>query len=102
MAYDQKGAFARPNSLGNFDGGTFEWVPPAFIVSSDFPAAIGSDGGLYYVPYKESGVRELIRRTPRWRPVCVRRPSFRRARAETDEVDQRNRGRRRRIVFHHR
>ena len=69
MAFDKNGSFANSQALGKFDGGSFELATPpgavpALIISSDFPVAVGNDGGLYYVPYKESGARELIRRMP--------------------------------------
>jgi sugar lactone lactonase YvrE len=68
MALDQKGHFAE-SALGDFDGGTFERVTsaraiPALVISSDYPAAVGQDGALYYVPYEEAGPRQIIRRTP--------------------------------------
>ncbi len=69
MALDEKGHFAKSNSLGDFDGGSFERVTPVgaiptVIISSDYPIAVGPDGGLYYVPYKPEGLRELVRRMP--------------------------------------
>jgi hypothetical protein len=69
MALDEKGHFAESGTLGEFDRGSFERVTPggtipALIISSDYPIAIGADGGLYYVPYNRSGPRELVRRTP--------------------------------------
>jgi len=63
MAFDQKGHFAGAK-LGDFDGGTFEHVKPAFIISSDYPVTIGRDGALYYVPYNKNGPRQLVRRSP--------------------------------------
>jgi hypothetical protein len=65
MAFDKNGSFANSQALGEFDGGSFELATPpgavpALIISSDFPVAVGNDGGLYYVPYKERGARELI------------------------------------------
>jgi hypothetical protein len=68
MAIDEKGHFAKSNALGDFDGGSFERITPAgatptLMISSDYPIAVGHDGGLYYVPYRE-GPRELIRRMP--------------------------------------
>jgi len=68
MAPDEKGHFAK-SVLGGFDRGSFERITPpgslpALIISSDYPIAVGQDGGLYYVPYKPSGPRELIRRMP--------------------------------------
>lgn len=69
MALDEKGHFVKSGALGNFDRGSFERVTPAgavpgLIISSDYPIVIGSDGGLYYVPYNPGGPRELIRRLP--------------------------------------
>lgn len=68
MALDRRGDFARSASLGQFDGGTLERVTregalPAILISSDYPIAVGTDGALYYVPYRPEGPRELIRRT---------------------------------------
>lgn len=69
MAIDEKGHFANSQSLGDFDGGSFVRITPpgavpAVVISSDFPIAVGRDGGLYYVPYNRAGRRELIRRMP--------------------------------------
>jgi hypothetical protein len=69
MALDETGHFAKSTALGESDGGTFERITPpgalpALIISSDYPIAVGADGGLYYVPYAPSGPRQLIRRTP--------------------------------------
>ena len=69
MALDERGHFAKANSLGKLDGGSFERITPqaaipALIISSDYPIAVGADGALYYVPYKPNGPRELIRRMP--------------------------------------
>lgn len=69
MAFDGKGHFAESRALGDFDRGSFERITPAgavpaLILSSDFPVAVGHDGGLYYVPYDRGGRRELVRRTP--------------------------------------
>jgi hypothetical protein len=68
MAIDELGHFAKSNALGEFDGGSFERITPAgsiptLIISSDYPIAVGQDGGLYYVPYNAQGPRELVRRT---------------------------------------
>jgi sugar lactone lactonase YvrE len=68
MAFDQKGAFAQA-ALGEWDNGSFERVTPpgaipALILSSDYPVAVGHDGGIYYVPFRETGQREMIRRAP--------------------------------------
>lgn len=69
MALDARGRFAKPQTLGDFDLGSFERITPvgatpALIISSDFPIAIGRDGGLYYVPYSPEGPREIVRRAP--------------------------------------
>jgi DNA-binding beta-propeller fold protein YncE len=69
MALDARGRFAKSQTLGNFDRGSFERITPfgatpALIISSDFPIAIGEDGGLYYVPYSPKGPREVVRRAP--------------------------------------
>jgi hypothetical protein len=69
MALDEKGHFARSNALGEFDRGIFERITsvgsiPSLIISSDYPVAVGQDGGLYYVPYKPKGLREVVRRMP--------------------------------------
>jgi sugar lactone lactonase YvrE len=69
MTIDPKGHFAASRSLGEFDGGTFERITPAgsipaLVISSDFPVAVGRDGGLYYVPFNQNGPRELVRRSP--------------------------------------
>jgi hypothetical protein len=69
MALDETGHFAGSNTLGEFDRGSFERVTPAgavpaLIISSDYPIAIGHEGGLHYVPYNPSGLRELVRRMP--------------------------------------
>jgi hypothetical protein len=69
MALDEKGAFAKSRALGDFDNGSFERITPAasvpaLIISSDYPVAVGQDGGLYYVPYNNTGRRELVRRMP--------------------------------------
>jgi hypothetical protein len=69
MAIDGKGAFARSTALGSFDRGEFERITPAgaipaLIVSSDYPIVVGQDGALYYVPYRQGGPRELIRKMP--------------------------------------
>ncbi len=69
MALDEKGHFAKSQALGNFDRGSFERITPAgatptLIISSDYPIAVGADGGLYYVPYNANGPRELVRRMP--------------------------------------
>lgn len=69
MAFDGKGHFAQSRALGDFDRGSFERITPAgavpaLILSSDFPVAVGHDGGLYYVPYDRGGRRELVRRMP--------------------------------------
>lgn len=69
MALDEKGHFAKSNALGEFDQGSFERITPAgaiptVIISSDYPIAVGSGGGLYYVPYSRDGPRELVRRLP--------------------------------------
>jgi hypothetical protein len=66
LAMDSKGVFARA-SLGNSDGGSFERITPpgsipALIVSSDYPIAVGAEGELFYVPFKQTGPRELMRR----------------------------------------
>jgi hypothetical protein len=68
MALDEKGYFAK-SALGEFDRGSFERITaagsvPTLIISSDFPIAIGVDGGLYYVPFNASGPRQLVRRMP--------------------------------------
>ena len=67
MALDKKGDFAKSQALGDFDNGSFERITPAgfvpaLIISSDYPVAVGQDGGLYYVPYNNTGRRELVRR----------------------------------------
>jgi hypothetical protein len=67
LAIDPKGHFAPSRNLGDFDGGSFERITPqgsvpAIIVSSDYPVAVGADGGLFYVPFKQDGPRELVRR----------------------------------------
>ena len=69
MAIDEKGHFAGSQSLGEFDSGSFERITPpssvpALVISSDFPTAVGRDGGLYYVPFNQNGPRELVRRSP--------------------------------------
>ena len=69
MALDEKGRFAESRALGEFNRGSFERITPdgsmpALIISSDYPIAVGQDGGLYYVPYNRSGPRELVRRMP--------------------------------------
>ena len=69
MAIDEKGHFAKSEALGDFDDGSFVRITPAgavpaLLISSDYPIAVGQDGGLYYVPYNKAGVRELIRRMP--------------------------------------
>jgi len=69
MALDEKGHFASSTALGSFDRGEFERITPAgsiptLLLSSDFPIAVGADGGLYYVPYDPQGPRLLIRRAP--------------------------------------
>lgn len=68
MALDRDGRFAGVTP-GGFDGGTVERVTapgakPVLLLASDFPITIGRDGSLYYVPFKRTGNRELIRRTP--------------------------------------
>jgi hypothetical protein len=69
MALDKNGEFAKSPALGNFDSGSFERITPAgsvpaLIISSDYPVAVGEDGGLYYVPNNNTGRRELARRMP--------------------------------------
>ena len=69
MAFDEKGSFAHSQALGDWDNGSFERITPpgavpALILSSDYPVVVGHDGGLYYVPFNETGTRELIRRMP--------------------------------------
>jgi hypothetical protein len=69
MALDMKGDFAESHALGDFDRGSFERITPAgsvptLIISSDYPVAVGQDGGLYYVPYSSTEPRELVRRMP--------------------------------------
>jgi hypothetical protein len=69
MAMDEKGRFAASHTLGDFDGGSFERITPggsipALVISSDYPIAVGQDGGLYYVPFSRTGRRELVRRMP--------------------------------------
>jgi hypothetical protein len=69
MAIDEKGRFAESQVLGNLDGGSFQRITPAgavpaLVISSDYPIAVGRDGGLYYVPYNQTGRRELVRRMP--------------------------------------
>ena len=81
MALDEQGHFARSNTLGEFDRGSFERITPvgstpSIIISSDYPITVGQDGSLYYVPYRPSGPRELIRRTSTGqRSVFARLPS---------------------------
>jgi DNA-binding beta-propeller fold protein YncE len=81
MALDEKGHFAKSKALGNFDRGSFERITPVgsiptLIISSDYPIAVGEDGGLYYVPYDRSGSRELVRRVPDGqRSVLARLPT---------------------------
>ncbi len=82
MALDERGRFARSQSLGEFDRGSFERITPAgavpaLILSSDYPVAVGADGGLYYVPYNRQGDRELVRRMPDGeRSVFARLPAY--------------------------
>lgn len=69
MVLDAEGRFAKSQALGSFDRGSFERITPfgtspALIISSDFPIVVGEDGGLYYVPYRPEGPRELVRRAP--------------------------------------
>lgn len=69
MALDENVGFGKSNSLGEFDGGTFELITPAatipaLIISSDYPIAVAADGALYFVPFQPKGPRELIRRDP--------------------------------------
>lgn len=76
MALDEKGHFARSTALGDFDGGSFERITPAgstptLIISSDYPIAVGMDGGLYYVPYNRDGPRQLVRRMPNGKKEAV-------------------------------
>jgi hypothetical protein len=67
IALDKNRDFARSQALGDFDKGSFELITPAgavpaLILSSDYPVAVGQDGELYYVPYNNTGRRELVRR----------------------------------------
>jgi hypothetical protein len=69
MALDPEGRFAQSPALGNFDRGSCERITPfgaipALIISSDYPIALGWEGGLYYVPYSPKGPRNLVRRAP--------------------------------------
>jgi len=69
MAVDEKGHFAAPHTLGDFDNGSFEQIAPggsapSLGISSDYPIAVGQDGGLYCVPFRPTGQRELVRRMP--------------------------------------
>jgi hypothetical protein len=76
MALDEAGHFARSDRLGDLDGGSFVRITPAgskpaLILSSDFPVAVGSDGGLHYVPFTPRGPRELVRRDPEGRRTVL-------------------------------
>jgi sugar lactone lactonase YvrE len=69
MALDEGGHFAESDALGDFDRGSFVRITPAgsvpaLILSSDYPVAVGQDGGLYYVPYDPKEPRQLVRKTP--------------------------------------
>lgn len=76
MALDVKGHFAASRALGDVDGTSFERATPngstpTLLISSDFPIAVGRDGGLYYVPFNRTTKRELVRRMPDGRRSAI-------------------------------